>query len=255
MFGNKFMTPAQLEAEASKLSSFDGSKFESFDGSQLQAYTGRQDQFLSFEGEESFVMEGNEEKQFSINMVNANAAVRTAAIWSGYKKGNATLYPGQMTDGAFNDTSAAAGLTATSNVTGKTIEELFLYLAFNPSRLVRATISSDVESQIRKDFLIEEHNPFYSTRSRSIRPKSFQNQDTFQLKLLDFPINTQLDDRVGIKYPFAGSSDTDIVLYFGASINLGIALKRKADMSNRIIDSVGRGNVRQLEIQQKALGQ
>lgn len=221
----------------------------------MEMYTGSGDQFLSFEGSQSFTMEGSQEKQFSINIVNANAAVRTAAIWSGYKKGNATLYPGQMTDGAFNDIAAAAGLTATSNVTGKTIEELYAWLSFNPSRLIRARISTTVEAQISKDFLVENFSPFYDNKTHNIRPKGFQNQDTFQLKILDFPINEQLDDSIGIKYPFAGSSTTDIVLYFGASINLGIALRRKASMANNMINAVGRAQVRQQEVQQLALPQ
>lgn len=231
------MTPAQLEEAASRLSHFEGGS--------LRFYSGLDDDLLSFEGDiRSFAQEldKNLEKQFSVSVVNANAASRTALLYAGYLLGNATLAPGQLVEGAFNDVNAAAGLTGATLET-KSIQELNLFLNACPTRLLALKIQSTVVGQLNNNVTYQRNNPFKTEETKIIRPKNFVNQDTYQNDQVTFPVDVQLDQLAKMTYPFIGSSTTYVTFYFGASLNVMEALERKAQRAMTLIGAVGKEQV------------
>lgn len=229
--GATFFSPADLEAAAGRLSHFEGRSF----------YTGSGDDLLAFEGDiRSFAQEldKNLEKQFTVSVVNANAAVRTAILQAGYLLGNATLAAGQLVEGAFNDTGANAGLTGATQE-NKSIQELNLFLNACPTRLLAMKIQSTVSGQLNQNLTYQRNNPFKSEETKIIRPKNYINQDTYQNDQVTFPVDVQLDQLSKLTCPFIGASTNYVTYYFGASLNIIQALEKKAFRARTNIAAVG----------------
>jgi hypothetical protein len=242
------MSLRELRAQADKLSNFGGANF---------GYTGEQDDLLSFAGSiQNFAGELVEhlEKQFVVTIVNANASKRTAVLFAGYTKGNATLTPGQLIEGAFNDTGGNAGLTG-ATASEKSIEEMLLYLNVVPTRLLAIKVKSTVASQIDENFTYQRFNPFQTMPTKILRPGNFQNQDTYQDKVATFPANVQLDNQAKLTCPVVGSSTITLSFFFGTSINLALTLERKAVAAYTNINSMGQENVLRSAVAAKTLGQ
>lgn len=220
-----------IERKAQELSHFNG---------QMSYYTGADDDLVNFEGDiRSFAQEldKNLEKQFTVSVVNANAAARSAAMQSGYYKGNATLQAGQLVEGAFNDTSGAAGLTGATQEQ-KSIEELFLFLNECPTRLLAMKMQSTVAGQLNNNLTYQRLNPFKVEETKIIRPKNYINQDTYQNDQVTFPVDVQLDSLSKLLLTFTGTSTTYVTYYFGASINLQYALEKKFQRAKETISAV-----------------
>lgn len=242
------MSVEQLEKEAGKLSYFEGG--------QMQFYTGQEDDLLSFEGDiRSFAQEldKNLEKQFTVSVVNANAATRTAVLFAGYLLGNTTLVPGQLIEGAFNDINGNAGLTGATGE-NKSIQELNLFLNYCPTRMLAMKIQSTVPGQLNTNLTYRRNNPFKDEESRLLRPKNFINQDTYQNDQVTFPVDVQIDVLTNLRMPFVGASTTFVTWYFGASLNIMSALEKKAQRARVNINAVGVDKVIQATRTQKALG-
>lgn len=242
------MSPSQLEREAAKLSHFEGGR--------MNFYTGGDDDLLSFEGDiRSFAQEldKNLEKQFSVSVVNANAAARTALLYAGYLLANTTLAPGQLVEGAFNDTGGNAGLTG-ATLEQKSIQELNLFLNHCPTRLLALKIQSTVQGQLNNNLSYQRNNPFKTEETKIIRPKNFINQDTFQNDQVTFPVDVQLDALAKLSYPFIGTSTNYVTFYFGASLNIMEALEKKASRAGNNIRAVGKEAIIQATRNTKALG-
>lgn len=220
-----------IERKAQELSNY---------GGQINYYTGADDDLVNFEGDiRSFAQEldKNLEKQFTVSVVNANAAARSAAMQSGYYKGNATLQAGQLVEGAFNDTSGAAGLTGATQEQ-KSIEELFLFLNECPTRLLAMKMQSTVAGQLNNNLTYQRLNPFKVEETKIIRPKNYINQDTYQNDQVTFPVDVQLDSLSKLLLTFTGTSTTYVTYYFGASINLQYALEKKFQRAKETISAV-----------------
>ncbi len=217
------MSLKDLRAEADKLSHFNG-------GRSISRYTGEGDDFLQFNGDSpdfSGELLNHLEKQFVISLVNANAATRIAVLFAGYLKGNATLAPGQLVQGAFNDKNGAAGLTG-ATASEKSIEELLLYLQWIPTRLIAIQLESDQQSQIQQGLTYQRLNPFKTEPTKILRPANYRNQDSFQNKLVSFPVDVQLDTLARLELPVVGTSNLTLTFFFGTSFNPVLALEKKA---------------------------
>lgn len=238
---NRIYTPEELELAAQELSSFDG-------GDHV-AYTGQDDDILTIEGDiQNFAAEGDENMQFTFTLTNAATATRTALLWAGYLKGNATLAAGQMTDGAFNDTGGNAGLTGSSNE-DKTIEELKAYLEHTPHRVIGLKVSSTTTANINNTLTVQELSPFRQLQSKAIRPQMYQDQNVQQLGIIQMPVNTQFDNYHKFSYPVLASSAVTVTLFFGAGVNLGKVLSRRAAIGQTNVAILGRNQVLQESIQ------
>ncbi|MFZ1807950.1 MAG: hypothetical protein WAU36_12030 [Cyclobacteriaceae bacterium] len=243
------MTVQQLENEAGKLSYFEG-------GKAMQFYTGFDDDFLSFEGDiRSFAQEldKNLDKQFTVSIVNANAASRVTLLYAGYFLGDATNKPGQLVEGAYNDVNAAAGLTG-ATTESRPIKELHLYLNAVPTRLLALKIQSTVAGQLNSNLEYQRFNPFKTEETKIIRPKNFINQDTYQNDQVTFPVDVQLDQAAQLKYTIAGSSTNYVTFYFGAGLNVMEALEKKAMKAGINISAVGKENIIRTARAQRAIG-
>lgn len=229
--GLAVFSAADIERKAQQLSNYSGG---------VNYYTGADDDLVNFEGDiRSFAQEldKNLEKQFTVSVVNANAAARSAAMQSGYYKGNATLQAGQLVEGAFNDTSGAAGLTGATQEQ-KSIEELFLFLNECPTRLLAMKMQSTVAGQLNNNLTYQRLNPFKVEETKIIRPKNYINQDTYQNDQVTFPVDVQLDSLSKLLLTFTGTSTTYVTYYFGASINLQYALEKKFQRAKETISAV-----------------
>jgi len=236
MKDSKIYTPEELELAAAELSSFDG-------GEGMAPYTGQNDDILSFEGDiQNFAVEGDEDSQFTFTITNAATVTRTALLWAGYLKGNATLAAGQLTDGAFNDTGGNAGLTGSSNE-DKTIEELKAYLEHTPHRVIGLKVSSSTTANMSNTLTAQELSPFKQKQSKSIRPQMFQDQNVQQLGIIQMPVNSQFDNYHKFTYPVLASSAVTLTLFFGAGINLGKVLANRAAIGQSNVALMGRGEV------------
>jgi hypothetical protein len=247
------LTLVDLRNEASNLSNFSG---DYYGGGMYSNYTGQGDDLLSFAGSiQNFSGELVEhlEKQFVITIVNANAAKRTALLFAGYMKGNTTLAPGQLIEGAFNDTAGAAGLTG-ATASEKSIEELQLFINTVPTRLLAIKIKSTDANQVSESFTYQRLSPFQTLPTKILRPDNFQNQDTFQDKIATFPANVQMDDQAQIKLPVVGSSTVRVSFFFGTSINLALTLERRAAQAHANINAKGQQAVINESVANKALG-
>ena len=239
----------QIEQAAGRLSHIEGRR--------LALYTGMDDDLLSFEGDiRSFAQEldKNLEKQFSVSIVNANAATRTTLLYAGYLLGNATLAPGQLVEGAYNDINAAAGLTGATMET-KSIQELNLFLNACPTRMLALKIQSTVQGQLNNNLSYQRNNPFKTEETKIIRPKNFINQDTYQNDQVTFPVDVQLDQLAKLQYPLIGTSTNYVTFYFGASLNIMEGLEKKAARAGAQIAAVGKDNVIAAAKGAKALAQ
>ena len=247
LFGTKILTPEQLEAEAAELSHYGG------DAEYVDLYIGEDDDFLDFDGEiKNFAQEGALQKQFKVQVVNAATASRTAVIWPGYFKGDSTNAPGQLSDGAFNDTGGNAGLTGSSGISGKTIAEFFAFLEHNPTTVVQLKIASTVATQIDNDITVQMLNPFREERSQFLRASDYVNQQVYQDKTIVFPVELQLDNQVKLTYPFVASSTTSLIFYCGASLNLAQTLRKKRKRAKRNISAAGPSKVLGATLQKNA---
>lgn len=228
-----YLSPGELERHAEGLSHY---------GGRTMFYTGEGDDFLHFEGDiKSFAAEldKNVEKQFTVSIANANAANRIPILFAGYKKGNATLMPGQLVQGAFNDKNAAAGLSGNTEE-AKSIEELQLFVNECPTRLIAMKVqNTTAPNQLLLNLTYQRHNPFKEEETKTIRPKNWINQDTFQNDQVTFPVDVQIDSLSYLQYNIIGSATTYITFYFGASLNVAHALEEKAERARTNIAVVG----------------
>jgi hypothetical protein len=225
-----------LEREAQALSSFGG----------IEAYSGMggSDDFLDFDGEyedyngKSFAEESEASNSFGINIVNANASARIATFFAGYHKRDSTLAPGQVTDGAFNDLNAAAGLTGASQEE-KTISELTEYLYQHPRRILGVQINTDSEEQIASSIVSETLSPFRTERSRSFKPSKSQDQNIQQTTIIICKTpDLYADAYTKIRCSIVGSSSSTFTWFFGAGISVSNGLRRKTGKAKRTVKSI-----------------
>ena len=217
------MTLSELREETGKLSYFNGRGNRSF-------YTGEDDDLLQFNGDSnSFAgeLQNHLEKQFVFTIANANAAARTAVLFAGYFKGNATLAPGQVVQGAFNDKTGAVGLSG-NTASEKSLEELYQYINNIPTRLIAIQMQSDVSAQLQQSLRYQRLNPFKTEPTKILRPNNFRNQNSFQDRLVSFPVDVQLDVLSLMELTIVPTSNCTLTLFFGTSLNNVVALERKA---------------------------
>lgn len=227
------MSIEELRNEASKLSHFNGQR--------VMRYTGEGDDLLDFNGDGmdfSAELVNNLEKQFVLSITNVAVATRTAVLFAGYLKGNATLAPGQLVQGAFNDKAGLAGLSGATE-SEKSIEELLLFTQWIPTRLIAIQMESNVPAQLAQQLVYQRLNPFRTEPTKSYRPNNFRNQNSFQNTLVSFPIDAQMDTLGRLELPVVASSVVRLTFFFGTSFNPVTALERK---TARALPNVRMGN-------------
>ncbi len=207
------------------------------------SYDGSGDDVLDFgghDGAQSFQLKGHKNRQFTMIIANANAAVRTARIYGGYNQLTPTLSVGLVATGAFNDVDGNAGLSGASGNANKTIEEFLNFLLFNPTRIPAIKIKSTVASQIESVLSVDTLTPFSATtQSLEIYPDNEQNEYTFQDKVAVLATDFQLSNQENAVLPIQPLSTATVTWFAGASYNTASALQTKARKAQRNIAARG----------------
>ncbi|MEM7036280.1 MAG: hypothetical protein AAF570_04810 [Bacteroidota bacterium] len=231
----------QLErmAGSGTLSSYEGDEGQMYE----VAYTGFDDDLVDFGGNGveslSFADEIKSGKHFSVEITNAHAT----DTLNMYLFGGDLYDPGTngvMTEGAFNDIDAKAGLTATGDPFS--VDRLLKWCNKNPSRIAGIKIQSTVASQLEKTIVIEKWSPFRQLPTHYIRISNYKDENDFQDKIATIRDPFQVDDQTLVKIPIPIGTTT-ITLYFGGSINLAKALDKKSQRAGRTMQKYGVHNV------------
>ena len=262
LIGPRGLTLNQLEDYASgHLSSFDGydgeGNFEGYDGydgyegeqnfegyadeyeGDFEGYTGAGDDFVDFGGfNKSFANAGDSGRIFVMTIVNAAGGNLSAYLCPGYTYYPGTTANGVALDGAFNDTSGAAGLTGSG--TPKAIKEFFSFLMYSPVAIGGIKIESSVATQVSQQLIIEHLSPFKVLEQQIINLGSYQNENTFRDKIVTVPTpNLVMSSNTRITLPIVAGSTCTITFLAGAILNPAHALQQKMGRAKHTISRVG----------------
>lgn len=210
-----------------------GGRYAGATGLQLAsdaAYTGQGDPDVTFMGNvQNFAQEGHIQRRFGFSITNSAESARTVRLFSGYNTDDATAAPGQLKDGAFNDTQGRAGLTASSINSRKTIKGFQNYVLYNPTRVLQIRITCQDRSQFDQEISVGSLDPFVDTTSYPINPGLAFNSSTFSDKVADVSTDgLQLDDKSDITYTIEAGATVTFILFAGASLSPSQALAVKA---------------------------
>ncbi|MCX6265867.1 MAG: hypothetical protein NTW16_00715 [Bacteroidetes bacterium] len=251
----------QLEDFANgSLSSFDGDEYEGdgyadeyegdFDGyadeyeGDFDGYTGAGDDFVDFGGyNKTFANAAESGRLFIVTLTNANAASRTALLCPGYLYYPGSTMNGAILDGAFNDTTGAAGLTGSGSP--KSVTEFFAFVSNAPVAISGIKIESTLASQVAQQLIIEHMSPFKQLEQQIINLGSYQNENTFRDKIVTIPTpNLVLSNNTKIYLPIVGSSTCTITFLAGAILNPAHALQQKLGRAGATMQRVGVARVK-----------
>ena len=244
----------QLEDFANgNLSSFDGENYEGeqYEGEQYEGeqydgyddefdgYTGYNDDFVDFGGfNKSFANAADSGRLFVMTLTNPNAASRTALLCPGYLYYPGSTMNGAVLDGAFNDTTGAAGLTGGGSP--KTVNEFFAFIGTAPVQVAGIKIESTVAAQVSQQLIIEHLSPFKTLEQHIINLGSYQNENTFRDKIVTIPTpNLVLSSHTKIYLPIVGTSTCTVTFLAGAVLNPAAALTKKIGRASNTFQRAG----------------
>lgn len=230
---------SELEAEAlDNLSNFDG-----YEGA-LGGYSGYKDDFLSFDGvAQSFANEVAANRIFTVTVTNSASTASAFYIIPGFKNYNAdgTVADGVMKEGNFKAIGASAAETSSTG-SPATIDQFRRFVERNPTRVVGMKMTASSASVI-SDMLIvkEEQSPFRELGTSTIYSTLYQNENTYNDKVVTIKEGFDLNDQIAIKVNMPASSSVTFNFICGAILNPAEALKAK---HGRFMDTAHRGRRR-----------
>lgn len=201
------------------------------------------DDEVNFSGSEGYgfapILDNN--RVFTLTLVNANASVRYALLAPGTQLRDAAgaYLAGTIRTGAFNDRDGNAGLTGSSGGAG-TIEQLNEYLRMKPHRCQGFMISTTDATQLSQQIVFQKINPFQTQGSVSVDLTQYRTERADNDKLLTVPYAFQFDDDTKITLPIVGSSTCTIVFYFGAGLDRAKKLSTLATRADQAIARTGK---------------
>ena len=226
------------------LRAFASKNFSSFEGeNDNMFYTGMNDDFVDFGGEnKSFV--NSEKRVFTMTLANSVAYTRYAYIIPGLAfapgrigeitqdtgtKDITVHYPdGIVRDGNFDDKNGDSGLCGSGSP--KTIETFFAFLAANPTHCHQIRIQANTSaSQIAQNLTIQAQSPFKDLESLVLTPSNITDQNTYQDKVVVFPVDLVIGRDMRIEYPIVASDTVTITFFCDAIMNNNVTLKRKVN--------------------------
>lgn len=221
---NRMLTSSDLEDEANDLSNYTGGG----------GYIGMGDDFLNFSGNTgSFADPISRGKLYTITLTNANAAARTARLCPGLLS-NAV---GLITDGAFNDVTGAAGLTA--NGTPQAIVYFNAFINQYPTLVAGFKVSTNNILQFEQDIVIYKQSPFKTHASRIINIAAYASEANPNTTLISVQESFYMDNQTVIEYTVLGSTSVSIGLFFGVSLNIAYALRSKTEKAKANLARAG----------------
>lgn len=221
-----FKTADDLEMEADQdLSNFDGGG---------GGYIGLGDPFLNFSGNTgSFAEPISRGKLYTITLTNVNANARTAKLCPGL------LYNavGLITDGAFNDTTGAAGLSASG--TPQAIVYFNAFINQYPTLVAGFKVSTNNILQFEQDIVIYKQSPFKTHASRIINVAAYASEANPNTTLISVQESFYMDNQTVVEYTVLGATSVSIGLFFGVSLNIAYALRSKTETAKANMSRAG----------------
>lgn len=216
---------AREQAAVGRLAHFSGGRIANYEGGAKPGYGGPR--VAGYGGTYGALTGMSSEKEifafqglltYAIQVVNANAAVRTFRLTPGLLGFTAA---GLIAAGAFNDINGDAGLTGSTTSFGS-IATLQQFIAYNPTKLLGMKVSSTVEEQGELTINVYPKSPFRQLESKVLPIGQYNDGDTFNDKktfMNLIPYDMQLDMQVDIQIPVYGTSTLNLLLFLGPILN------------------------------------
>ncbi len=187
-------------------------------------YIGLNDDMLNFGDAESFVDEGDAEREFTIKLVNNTASsqkVQFNEIISGTLANHTLLSEGDVVTVDSSHKLTCEGDPRSFNVLKALIKETPLRL-----REIRFNVSDS--SQLDEPIKYHTETPFMTGTTKQLVPSNFQDQNTQNTKttIVQFK-NAILGYDSTLSYTIRTGVTVTMVLRFGASVDLANALRKK----------------------------
>ena len=220
------MTAKQLEEMAmnGNFSQFEGQ--ENFEG---DYYDGRNDDFVEFGGAiKSFLekQKGNN-RIFTMKIENQSVGliVRNIILMPAYTPEGRAAGSIVVTDGTI---VIGAGEQIVSSGTPKLIQNFLDFIKFNPTIIlgfkVRAKVSA---TQLEEVVTVRELSPFKTLESYEISLSAYQDEDTFQDKVVSVPEEIIASNQTEVSIPLNANETITISWFAGAILNTAVACQRK----------------------------
>jgi hypothetical protein len=136
---------------------------------------------------------------------------------------------GLIRDGNFFALANASGtdVTITGSTAGnRSIEDVQNYLKKHSLQVTGVDIQATTENQLFAPIIVRDLSPFQDGKTRSYRPSSATNQDSFQSKRAKFEVpDLVLHDNVEVEYQLLPSETVTMTWFCGAGINLGMLVQ------------------------------
>lgn len=190
-------------------------------------YIGLNDDMLNFGDAESFVDEGDAEREFTIKLVNNTASsqkVQFNEIISGTLENHHLLAEGNVV--VVGTGSDAVALTCEGDP--RSFDVLKALIKETPLRLREIRFNVSDSSQLDEPIKYHTETPFMTGTTKQLVPSNFQDQNTQNTKttVVQFK-NAILGYDSTLSYTIRTGVTVTMVLRFGASVDLANALRKK----------------------------
>lgn len=221
-------------AKSGLTSSFEGTNYVG-----APVYTGKGDPGLSFTGS-SFADEANNDRQFSITIVNmgATAEDRVLALHPGYLTALADLIDAGGNAAAAIVTDGTIIATADKVVTAvgspKKIAHMKSFVNQNPTRFTGLKMLVNDSDQFEIPICIRKLSPFSDLGYTTINPSVYKNSNQQNDKRVEIPLNDfQLDDQTAVITTVKAGRTVTFTFFGGAIANKAGELDTKAKMARQ----------------------
>jgi hypothetical protein len=214
------MTPEQLEELANEnFSSFEGE--ENFDG-----YDGFNDDMLDFggAGRKTFAQSINSSRVFTYNIKNTTSDdvyVVLNPAYHGVSTPDAVVLKQGLTE-------IAGGLGIVGTGSPKSIDNLIAFIRNNPALLRGFKVKAKNDaSSLEQILTVKEFSPFRDLESREIALSVYQDEHTYQEKVVTVPEEIYMSNQTELTILVKGGEELTITWLFDTILNNAAALKQK----------------------------
>lgn len=240
------LSPEALEAIArnANFSSFggdegyDGDEFEgesAYDGDEFEgesAYDGFGDDMVDFGGKSGNFLQQQAQsgRIFTMYIENSGTAAvdKVIILNPAYTAQDRVAGAVVITDGVIQyGVNPGEGLI-TGSGDPKLIQNFLDFIKNNPTQVVGFKVKARTFSdQIEQAMLIRELSPFKTLESRTINLSSYQDEDTFQNKVVTVPERINVTNQTEVSMKLLAGEKIAITFYIGGIVNTSVSLAKK----------------------------
>ena len=190
-------------------------------------YIGLNDDMLNFGDAESFVDEGDAEREFTIKLVNGTASAQKIQFndfIAGTLAGHSLLVEGNVV--TVGSGSEAVHLTCEGDP--RSFDVLKALIKETPLRVREIRFNVSDAAQLDEPIKYHVETPFMTGTTKQLVPSNYQDQNTQNTKTTVVPFkNCILGYDSTLSYNIRSGVTVTMVLRFGASLDLANALRKK----------------------------